>query len=88
MKFRGVGITVWKGKAYLPCHQQYKDGTLVQADPVYVAALDEAELTSAVEKVLNSEIKVLPTPTKEEWKKKKKSSLSSHRSKKLAGIGA
>jgi hypothetical protein len=71
MNFRGVGITVWKARAYLPSYAQHKSGTIIQVDPVYVTGLNEAELSSAVEKVLSSDIKVLPNPTKEEWKKRK-----------------
>lgn len=71
MKSQGVGITIWKARAYLPSYAKHKHGTIIQVDPIYITELNEKELVSAVEKVLSSEMKVLPTPTKEEWKKRK-----------------
>ncbi len=71
MIYRGVGITIWKARAYLPSYAQHKHGTIIQVEPVYISDLNEKELVKSVKKVLSSEMKVLPTPTKEEWKKRK-----------------
>lgn len=71
MGFRGAGIIVWKGKAYLPCFAQYESGIMVQVEPVYTVELEVSELLSAIDKVLSQRQQLLPDPTEEEWKRRK-----------------
>lgn len=71
MGFRGVGIIVWKGKAFLPSYAEYSSGIVVHVEPVHVTELSISGLLSSISKVLSSECILLPDPSPEEWKKRK-----------------
>ncbi len=71
MNYRGVGIIIWQGKAYIPSLAETKSGILVQVDPVYIADLDHGELLAAIEKSLASDHPRFPELSQEEWRKRK-----------------
>jgi predicted metal-dependent phosphotriesterase family hydrolase len=61
-----VGISVWRGKAYLVSHVLTKSGVFLDAEPVYIAKIDIDELAAAAKSVLSVGIRVVPDPTREE----------------------
>jgi len=67
-KLTVVGVDVWHGKAYVPTQGQYESGIFVDTDPVYVTAIDIAEMTKAIQAVKEAGYKKIPDPkTREEF---------------------
>ena len=86
-----VGISVWRGKAYLPVEARIESGMWMDVEPVYTAGLNAEELLSAIEKVLAAGHPRLPDPTREEMRQRKDPVLRAARGrswKELARTGA
>lgn len=60
-------VYIWRGKAYIPIHDQYESGIFVGVDPVYITPLNKEELTKAIQTVKDTGHKIIPDPkTREE----------------------
>ena len=71
-KLTVVGVDVWHGKAYVPTQAQYESGIFVDTDPVYVTAINIAEMTKVIQVVKEAGHKKIPDPkTREEFLERK-----------------
>jgi hypothetical protein len=71
MELTVVTICAWRGRAYLPVAAKLESGGFVDIEPVYTADLNLEALEVAVGKVLAAGHPRLPSPTREEWRKRK-----------------
>jgi len=65
-----VGVTVRKGKGYIPVHAQIEGGPYFMVEPVFVANLTVDDLVAALEKAIAFGHPQIPPPTQEEMKQR------------------
>lgn len=64
-------VWVKQSKAYLPTQAQTEAGYFMGIEPICVADLAKGELTTALEKVLATGHPRVPTPTREDFRRRK-----------------
>lgn len=68
---RGANIIVRRGKGYIATEALIEGGPYVAVEPIYVVNLDPQEIVEALKKVITTGHPTFPSPTREEWQKRK-----------------
>lgn len=66
-----AGVTVRKGKGYIPVHAKSEGGLYYLVEPVFVVDLTVDDLVAALEKAIAFGHPQIPPPTQEEMDRRK-----------------